>query len=432
MSLRSTILRLPIPAIITSAVLLRLVFGLIWMLAVNAPPENVPVSGDTWDQAGADGYLQIARTLLTTGEYAFEPGGPPVHNRPPVQVVLLMLFGAWWPSHWYIPWMFGSALLALLSMFAVRALARDLKFSPLATRLALLLAGFHPYLVFIAKTSTFVNAAALLLPAALLLVLRIPRRPLLYAPLAGLLMGVGALTHGTFLLIPFITAGMLLARKTLPFPRRLAASAFVVVLALAVVAPWAARNLRTFDRLIPVVTGNGYHYWKGEAIYFGGDYPMAGLYEKATGREFRERYYGAVDPEMDAVLWELAKKDMVARPERLPLRILIGTATFFAPWDRGLAKATVSVLLTIPFLIVMIVLFIRRWRSGTLTLEQLTIALVLTYIVEAYAFFCAWGSYFNMLIPLASILLVSLWDNEAAEIGKNETPLPHEIRLSPH
>ncbi len=407
--------KLPVPAIITAAVLLRLTFGLFWMLAVNAPPENVPVAGDSWEQAGADGYLQIARTLLVSGEYAFEPGGPPVHNRPPVQPALLLLFGAWWPSHWYIPWMFGSALLALGSLLAVRVLARDLGFSPLATRVALLLTGFHPYLVFIAKTSTFVNAAALLLPLILLAALRIPRRPLLYAPLAGLLAGIGALTHGTFLLIPFILGTLLLWKKDLTIGRRFTASAVMLLVALTVVAPWTYRNFTTFDRFIPVVTGNGYHYWKGEAIYFGGDYPMAEKYEQATGREFRERYYGAVEPEMDAVLWDLAKRDMMERPELLPLRILIGTATYFAPWDRGVAKATISVLLTIPFLIAMIILFFRRWRSKTLTFAQLAIAAVLVYIVEAYSFFCAWGSYFNMLIPLASVLLVSLWEEKSEQ-----------------
>ncbi len=412
MSLRSSILRLPLPAIITAAVALRLVFGLVWMLAVNIPPENVPVAGDTWEQAGADGYLQIARTLLISGEYAFEPGGEAVHNRPPVQPALLLLFGAWWPSHWYIPWMVGSAVLALCSLLAVRALARDLRFSPLATRAALLLVGFHPYLVFISKTSTFVNAAALLLPLILLTALRIPRRPLLYAPLAGLLMGVGALTHGTFLLIPFLLAILLLWNRTLPIGKRIAASAVMLLVALTVVAPWTYRNSQAFDRFIPVVTGNGYHYWKGEAIYFGGDYPMADKYEAATGRPFRERYYGAVEPEMDAVLWDLAKQDMIERPERLPLRVIIGTATYFAPWDRGAAKAAVAIVLTIPFLLLMIMLFFRRWRSGTLTLPQVAITIVLVYIVEAYSFFCAWGSYFNMLIPLAAVLLVSLWDEE--------------------
>jgi len=397
--------------IIAAAVAVRLLFGLFWMLAVNAPPENVPVAGDTWYQAGADGYLQIARTMLMTGEYAFTPDGPPVHNRPPVQVVLLMIFGAWWPAHWYLVWMLGSALLSLLMLVALRALGRDLRLSPLMLRLLLLLAGFHPYLIFISKTTTFINVAALLLTVVALCVFRIRHAPLRYAPAAGLLMGVGALTHGTFLLMPLLAAPYILSRRSLPAGRRIAAVLLVIVCAGAVVAPWTLRNVRTFDQFIPVVTGNGYHYWKGEAVYFGGHYPMARLYEEETGKEFEEMYYGAVDPNADAVLWRLAKEDMFARPECIPLRLIIGTGAFLAPWDGGPKKAVASALMNIPLVILLLAGLYRRFRRGGFTAEQFALTLLLLYIVEAFAFFVAWGSYFTMLLPLALLLTVSLFDD---------------------
>lgn len=396
--------------IIAAAVAVRLLFGLFWMLAVNAPPENVPVAGDTWYQAGADGYLQIARTMLMTGEYAFMPDGPPVHNRPPVQVLLLMIFGAWWPAHWYLVWMLGSALLSLLMLTALRALGRDLELSPRMLRLLLLLAGFHPYLIFISKTTTFINAAALLLTAVALCTFRIRRAPLRYAPAAGVLMGIGALTHGTFLLMPLLAAPYILSCRILPASRRIAAVLLVVVCTAAVVAPWTLRNVRRFDRFIPVVTGNGYHYWKGEAVYFGGHYPMARLYEAETGKEFEQMYYGAVDPGADAVLWRLAKEDMLARPERIPLRLIIGTGAFLAPWDGGPKKAIASAVMNIPLVVLLLYAFLRQLRRGGFTAEQIALAVMLLYIVEAFAFFVAWGSYFTMLLPLALLLMVSLFD----------------------
>ena len=46
-----------------------------------------------------------------------------------------------------------------------------------------------------------------------------------------------------------------------------------------------------------------------------------------------------------------------------------------------------------------------------LTREQLALMLLLLYVVEAFAFFVAWGSYFTMLLPLALLLLVSLGKN---------------------
>ncbi len=403
--------------IIGAAVVLRLAFGLTWMLFINVPPENVPVAGDTWEQAGADGYLQIARTLLLTGEYAFEPGGAPVHNRPPLQVVLLLVFGAWWPSHWFVVWMIGSALLSLCMLLGLRALAREMTLGERAQRVLLLLAGFHPYMIFISKTTTFINVAALLLVLVVLLVLRIRRDPLRYAPLAGLAMGAGALAHGTFLLLPVLAAPYVLGLREIAFPRRAAAAGLIVAAALCVVAPWSLRNLRTFDRFIPVVTGNGYHYWKGDAVYFGGHYPMARLYKAETGKPFEEKYYGAVDPEADAVLWRLAKEDMIARPGRIPLRLLIGSWTFLAPTDGGPKKMLVSAALNIPLAFALLVLLWRRRRS--LTREQLALAAVLLYVVEAFAFFVSWGSYFTMLLPLALLLCLSLVKNERENAKKH-------------
>lgn len=399
--------------IIAAAVLVRLLFGLSWMLFVNVPPENVPVANATWEQAGADGYLQIARTLLISGAYAFEPGGPPVHNRPPLPVALMLVFGAWLPSHWYIVWMFGSALLSLAMLTALRALARDLAFGPRAERVTLLLAGFHPYLIFISKTTTFINVATLLLVVSMLMLLRIRSGTgRLEAEgrgaLAGLVMGAGALTHGTFLLLPVLAAPYVLSLGAIRMRRRLVTATLVVAGALLVVAPWTLRNARTFDRFIPVVTGNGYHYWKGEAVYFGGDYPMARLYEAETGMPFEEKFYGAVDPDADAVLWRLAKEDMRARPLRTALRFPIGTWTFIAPTDGGPRKMLVSAVLNIPLLLALLVLFWRAMRRRALGREQIVLALLLLYVVEAFAFFAAWGSYFTMLLPLALLLLVSL------------------------
>lgn len=404
--LLDTVDRLPAGRIIAAAVLLRLVFGLFWMLAVNAPPENVPVADDSWYDAGADGYLQIARTLLVNGEYAFEPGGVPVHNRPPVQVLLMLVFGAWLPAHWYIVWMFGSALLSLLMLLIVRRLAQDLDISPRMQKLLLVLVGFHPYLVFITKTTTFINAAALLLVLVVWLTFRIPRKPLPYALSAGIAMGIGALTHGTFLLMPLLATPYILTRGEVRIGTRFTATALVVICTMAVVAPWTLRNYRTFDRVIPVVTGNGYHYWKGEAVYFGGDYPMADLYAEATGKQFEEKYYGAVYPDADAVLWDLAAEDMVSRPHLIPMRFLIGTGAFFAPWDGGPKKAVASAILNVPLLLILLYLLFRRWRS--LNTSQVALILLLLYIVEAFAFFVSWGSYFTMILPLMLLLAVSL------------------------
>jgi heme exporter protein D len=90
------------------------------------------------------------------------------------------------------------------------------------------------------------------------------------------------------------------------------------------------------------------------------------------------------------------------------MRLLIGTWTFIAPTDGGPRKMLVSALLNIPLVIALLLLFLRRLRNHTLTSQQLALSLLLLYVVEAFAFFVSWGSYFTMLLPLALLLAVSL------------------------
>ncbi|MBR9976178.1 MAG: hypothetical protein KFF77_11400, partial [Bacteroidetes bacterium] len=68
--------------------------------------------------------------------------------------------------------------------------------------------------------------------------------------------------------------------------------------------------------------------------------------------------------------------------------------------------------LNIPLALALLALFLRAWRRRRLTREQLALMLLLLYVVEAFAFFVAWGSYFTMLLPLALLLLVSLGRNQ--------------------
>jgi hypothetical protein len=65
----------------------------------------------------------------------------------------------------------------------------------------------------------------------------------------------------------------------------------------------------------------------------------------------------------------------------------------------------------VPLAVALLVLFLRARRRRTLSREQLAIGILLVYVVAAFAFFVAWGSYFTMLLPLALLLLVSLGKN---------------------
>ncbi|GIV43479.1 MAG: hypothetical protein KatS3mg035_0602 [Bacteroidia bacterium] len=60
---------------------------------------------------GTDGHFQIARTLWLSGEYAFEVGGKPVHSRPPLHPLLLMITSAWSEKYWFFLWFLVSSFL---------------------------------------------------------------------------------------------------------------------------------------------------------------------------------------------------------------------------------------------------------------------------------------------------------------------------------
>jgi hypothetical protein len=136
---------------------------------------------------------------------------------------------------------------------------------------------------------------------------------------------------------------------------------------------------------------------------------MKRVYETATGRPFTELYYGATDPEMDAVLWREAKSDMRARPERIPLRLLIGTWDFLAPWAGMRGKQLVSAVLNIPLTVAILLGMVLAWRRGRLRAPHLLLFGMLAYVVLAFAFFCSWASYFTMLVPVGVVLGVALW-----------------------
>lgn len=407
--LKQRVERLSPFSIIAAAVIVRILFAFAWALFVNVPPENVPLSGETYFQAGADGYIQIARTLLTSGEYAFTPGGFAAHNRPPVQPILLLIFGAWSAQYWYLFWFIGSGLISLLYLFCLKKLADDLSYNAFQRNVLLLVVGFHPYLIFISKTTTFIPAAIGLLTITVFFFLRISRSPKRYAALTGLMSGIVALTHGVFILLPAVFSGLLFFHRKLAMRSRVMASVIIILLASAIVTPWTIRNYRTFGMFIPVVTGNGFNYWKGSGVYFGTKNFSADIIRDVAGEKLEIIYYGAKDPRHDRILWQEALKDMKKRPFRLLPRMLIGVYTFFTPLCGSKWKPYVTGVLNFPVLALIALFFVRNMKEKTLRYRHFVALGVFAYIVLAYSFFLSWGVYFLIVVPLMLFLVVDLW-----------------------
>ena len=407
--------------IIGGCTLLRFLFCILFSF-IFASSQYVPLEGKTYSTAGSDGYIQIAHTLYSSWEYAFSSGGEAVHNRPPVQPLLMLLFGGWSIENWYYFWFVGSAILSFAYLAVVMKLSREMHFSDKNSRILLLIVGLHPYLIFISKSTTFVIAGTLLVVLTVYLFFRISSRPFLFAAMTGISCGLGCLTHGSFLLFPIVLGFLMLLSPNFHFGRRFLCALVLVVTSYLIVSPWTARNFREFQSFIPVCTGKGYQYWVTDKVYFGGKIKGYVLYKEVTGKQLIETTYSsALYPKDDEILWLLGKKDMLERPLHTLKRIGIGLFAFWAPWDTGWSKAVVSGILNFPVVILILILLLKRFFQKAVSYHQFVIFCAIAYFVGVFAFFTAYGSYFIMILPLLFILLMSLFESHGVRYGRTPT-----------
>lgn len=417
--------------IILSAVMLRLVFCFLYTGVIDS--FNVPaLEGETFSSAGADGYIQIARTWYESGEYSFEKGTGPAHGRPPVQPFLMLIFGAWSTHGWLYVWFAGSALISLGYLALLYRLGASLKLSAAWSNLLLLSAGFHPYLIFISKSTTFINAATLVLMLSVLLFFAISRNLRVFSLLCGLACGVGVLTHGSFLILPAVMIVAVLCRREMKLRRRFASAILIAIACTAAVLPWTIRNHRHFHRIIPSATGAGFQYWVGDAAYFKNEFQGNSLFRERTGRDLRlVLYSGTMHPDDDAVLVALAKEHMKKDKVRLAKRLAIGYLAFWAPWDTGRMKSIVSGILNYPVVLATLFLFIAGTIRKRTAFDDLMLGAVIFSFVSIFAFFTAYGSYFNMLLPLVLLLLIRLASLRAADRDASLNHDPRIARIAP-
>lgn len=154
----------------------------------------------------------------------------------------------------------GAVGVWLIGLIALRALG------PAAGVAAAALAAIYPPLVWIcayvlseALYGTLVLAAVLLLDCAMDRAdeARATRAGGALALAAGLVIGAGILTRpGLLIYLPLAALWCVMRRRTI-------LAVAVVVAALAVVAPWTARNYRVYERFVLVASEGGVTFWTG-------------------------------------------------------------------------------------------------------------------------------------------------------------------------
>ena len=310
--------------IIGVALIARTLFLVVFCITtkwVNYSPLQEP----TLIHTGVDGYVQIAHTLLTSGEYALEPNCSPVSFRPPIQPLLMLIFGAWTAKYWYVVWLVCSTMLGVATVWLMWQIAKMTKMSPLITRVLLLICALHPYLIFAARVPGIPSALIFMTTLVLYSTIKCINNNGKYSFLAGIAWGFAILTHGCFLplFLPACLYAIISLKGAWSFKVRKLSNLFFAT--MLVVSPWTLRNWITFNRFIPVATGGALQYWIADYVYFHSDvsnkdpisesFKQISLdFEKENHRKLNQSHGGVISLEDDDLLSQKAKKQVFSEP----------------------------------------------------------------------------------------------------------------------
>jgi hypothetical protein len=200
-------------------------------------------------------YYRLANELRTEHRYAYGLGmsNPPSYSRLPGYPLFTAL-GAPKPrpmdQHVKIVTRW-NVLLDLLTALTVLLILRDRGFGPLAQLGAVVLTLVHPALVIASSYAITESLATFLATVEIWLILRMDRRPIAYAVLAGIAAGIGQLVRADALTVaPALGVVLLLLDR--PFSIRLQAAGAFVATALIVFSPWPIRNWIVFGSPHPL------------------------------------------------------------------------------------------------------------------------------------------------------------------------------------
>lgn len=272
-----------------------LLIGLLLRLGMAARHWSVPIEGD------ATQYADIAKNIVTRGEFALE-AGKPTASRPPLYPAFLTLFAPpssdAWPHARLAQTFLDTGTIWLIYLFGLYALRND----------GLALAGAAAYAahpVFIAYSVQILTEVLFLL--GWMATLGLLLRALESAPearrdgpavLAGVVTGLTILARPNFMFFPPGAAVMLAAfhwRRPAILRRLCIVLAFMGLTLL----PWSMRNRKVLGGWIPVATGGGASLWSGAQVPIPYDIPAFQ----------RQIDVGRTEIEADAEFYRMAKED---------------------------------------------------------------------------------------------------------------------------
>lgn len=211
-------------------------------------------------------HVTLATNIVLHGEYSFSPGVP-TSLRPPLYPAFVAgVFEIFGVNNFQAVRMIQAAM-SLVTVIIVFRLGRDL----MSERAGLWAAGmmcFYPtFLGFNNLILSEVLFTLLLVGGVYSLSVGLSRRSYRALAIAGVLLGLGALTRSIlYPFAPFLALFLIAVWHGNPIKRILAALAFAVPFAV-VLTPWAIRNTQLQDTLIPVDCMGGRNFMMGNYEY---------------------------------------------------------------------------------------------------------------------------------------------------------------------
>ncbi len=371
----------------------RGLFLILYLLLIN-DDSLIPITKDTFFDAGTDGYVQIAYNLFHKNSYEYLTGWK-VHNRAPLHPFILTITMIS-PKYWFVLWLFISLVLFIIATFYWIKLVKFLQAKQIlnsyGVNLLMLLWLFHPYMFLFIRTTTFLPEAITLIVMWMYFLVKFyfehnSRNLIRLSIISGLLI----LTHSSFMLIPILVVAFLLILK------RFKHIVIYSLLTLLIISPWIYRNYKVFGKVF-LYSGAGSQYWKGEESAFGTDDAEIKTLAKAKGHRTAFLYFSPPTPKDDKILLKLAIEDVIKNPVKTVKRFFIGLYMFWAPYEKGLLKSLILAVLNFPVVIFTYYLGMKKFRENPVIINFFL--LTLTTFWFSFAFFCANASFFVMFLPL--------------------------------
>lgn len=339
-------------------------------------------------------YMALARSVAAMRGFVYGPshetGTAQQFGRAPVYPLFLAMIGAGSGEYEAVPLrikaaqaIVGAIGVWIIGLIALRAV------SPAAAVLAAAIAAVYPPLVWICAYalseilySTLALGAVLLIDAAMDHADQTGsgRSGGALALIAGLLVGLAILTRPSMLFfVPLVVIWM--------FRRRRAILAVALVTAcLAVMAPWTARNVRTYGTFVLVASEGGVTFWTGNHPLARGEGDLAANPDiKRAEIAFRASHPGLTAEQLEPLYYRDALAYIAAHPGwwlGLLARKAFYTVVPLGPSytlhsAKYLAASVASYLLILPFAVMGVpVLLKSRHRPTALLLLAASAVLV--------------------------------------------------------